>query len=127
METLYRRVGRHLERTIPLTMPGADGMQRMQTIMARFRAAPPQTLGGLAVEKAQDYATATNRPRADLLVFHLAGGNRAAVRPSGTEPKIKFYLFGYEPPERSQDASAAKHVLEERLAKLEADFLRFAQ
>lgn len=127
LESLYRRAGRHLERTIPLTMPGADGMQRMQAIMARLRAAPPQLLGGLAVEAVQDYATVTDRPPADLLVFQLAGGNRAAVRPSGTEPKIKFYLFGYEPPERSQDAAAAKRVLEERLAKLEAEILRFAE
>ena len=60
-------------------------------------------------------------------MFDLDGGNRAAVRPSGTEPKIKFYLFTFEPPERSQDVAAAKQKLGERLTKLEADFLRYGK
>ncbi len=126
LERLYLRIGRHLEKTAPLTMPGADGMLRMQEIMRRFRTETPKTLGGLRVEEVRDYATCTDRAPSDLLVFRLEGGNRAAVRPSGTEPKIKFYLFTMEPPERSKDAEAAKRILEERLARLEADFLKFA-
>jgi len=127
LEAIFRRVGRHKEKTVALTMPGADGMTRMQQIMARLRQEPPSTLGGLSVRGVRDYAHVTDRAKADLLVFDLEGGNRAAVRPSGTEPKIKFYLFTYEPAERSQDGAAAEQVLSERLAALEADFLQYGK
>jgi len=127
LEAIFRRVGRHKEKTVALTMPGADGMTRMQQIMGRLRQEPPATIGGPAVRGVRDYARATDRPKADLLVFDLDGGNRAAVRPSGTEPKIKFYLFTYEPAERSQDAAAAERVLSDRLAAMEADFLRYGK
>lgn len=127
LEHLFLRIGRHVEKTVPLTMPGADGMLRMQEIMRRFREETPKSLGGMRVEEVRDYATCTDRPPTDLLVFQLEEGNRAAVRPSGTEPKIKFYLFTMEPPERSKDTSSAKRILDERLARLEADFLKFAK
>ena len=61
LERLYLRVGWHLEKTVPLTMPGADGMMRMQEIMRRFRAETPTSLGGLRVEEVRDYATCTDR------------------------------------------------------------------
>ena len=127
LDELYRVVGCHLEKTVPLTMPGADGMTRMQQIMQRLRNEPPREIGGLAVREVRDYLHRETGPKSDLLVFDLDGGNRAAVRPSGTEPKIKFYLFTFEPPERSQDVAAAKQKLGERLTKLEADFLRYGK
>src|SRR5207253_327873 len=88
---LFTRVGCHLENTVALTMPGSDGMTRIAEIMQRLRRDPPTKIGGIAVEHVRDYLAVTDRPKSDLLVFDLAGGNRAAVRPSGTEPKIKFY------------------------------------
>jgi phosphoglucomutase/phosphomannomutase len=127
LEAIFRRVGRHREKTVALTMPGADGMSRMQLIMARLREEPPSTIGGIAVRGVRDYAKVTDRPKADLLVFDLEGGNRAAVRPSGTEPKIKFYLFTYEPADRSQNVAEAERILSERLSALEADFLRYGK
>lgn len=125
LDNLYRNVGCHLEKTVALTMPGADGMTRMQQIMDRTRTAPPQSIGGLAVVGVRDYLHRPHGPKSDLLVFDLADGNRAALRPSGTEPKIKFYLFTYLPPAQSQDVAAAKRILSERLAALEKDFLKY--
>lgn len=125
LDALYTRVGCHLEKTTALTMPGADGMERMQAIMQRLRTAPPKTIGSLAVERVRDYLHRPTGPTSDLLVFDLAGGNRAAVRPSGTEPKIKFYLFTYAPPAESQDVAAAKKLLGTRLAAMQADFLSY--
>lgn len=125
LDELYRAVGCHLEKTIALTMPGADGMTRMQQIMERLRGEPPAAIGGLTVAGVRDYLHRPNGPKSDLLVFDLAGGNRAAVRPSGTEPKIKFYLFTYLPPAASLNVAAAKRILDERLAALEADFLKY--
>lgn len=127
LDVLYRNVGCHLEKTVALTMPGADGMSRMAAIMERLRGEPPATIGGLAVTGVRDYLNRPSGPRSDLLVFDLDGGNRAAVRPSGTEPKIKFYLFTFEPPERSQDVAVAMQLLGERLAKQEADFMRYGK
>lgn len=127
LDEIYRVVGCHLEKTVPLTMPGADGMVRMQQIMNRLRSEAPREIGGLKVLGVRDYLNRPAGPRSDLLVFDLDGGNRAAVRPSGTEPKIKFYLFTFEPPERSQDVAAAKKKLGDRLTALEADFLRYGR
>jgi phosphoglucomutase/phosphomannomutase len=66
-------------------------------------------------------------PKSDLVIFDLdPTGNRAAVRPSGTEPKIKFYLFASESPAGSADLPAAKERLSACLARIEADLLNVA-
>ena len=58
----------------------------------------------------------------DLVMFDLeAKGNYLAVRPSGTEPKIKIYLFAFDPPQQSRDVAAARRRLAERLATMEKD------
>ena len=56
-----------------------------------------------------------------------AEGNYVAARPSGTEPKVKFYLFTYEPPEQLADLDETRNQMAERLAKLEADLRAFAK
>ena len=66
-------------------------------------------------------------PKGDLVMLDLATeGNYVACRPSGTEPKIKFYLFGYTPPEQLANLETAKSQLEERLSRMEADLRKFA-
>ena len=80
----------------------------MQSIMCGLRREPPHTLGGLAVEKIVDYKAGIHAlPKADVLEFQLAGGAKAIIRPSGTEPKMKVYLFG-----KGRDRQEAKAVLE---------------
>ena len=110
LDALYRRHGYHAERQTSLTMPGSEGMKQMQALMARFRTEPPLSVGGLKVVLARDYESLTQRqpggpaspldgPRGDMVMLDLEGeGNYLAVRPSGTEPKVKFYLFAYESP-----------------------------
>ena len=66
-------------------------------------------------------------PKGDLVILDLASdGNYVACRPSGTEPKIKFYMFTYTPPEQLASLDQAKRRLEERLHRMEADLRRFA-
>lgn len=66
-------------------------------------------------------------PASDLLIFDLEpAGNRAAVRPSGTEPKLKFYLFAYDMPASSKELAATKRRLSDRLDRLEADLMAAA-
>jgi phosphomannomutase len=135
----------HLEKTVSVQMPGSEGMARMMEVMAAFRSGPPTDLGGERVAQVRDYERKvriifdTNRrgsgtreqpldgPTGDLVFLDLATeGNYVACRPSGTEPKIKFYLFGYIPPEQLSNLDLAKQQLAERLSRMEADLRKFA-
>ena len=140
--------GCHQERQISILLPGASGMQRMQEIMAGLRATPPATIGGLDVVRTRDQArlttwtpgstpTAYEGVKGDLVIFDLAGlagagerlpdggfpplANDVAARPSGTEPKIKFYLFTAAPPGPAESLAATKDGLRRRLDALERD------
>jgi phosphomannomutase len=153
LDQLFLKYGCHMEKSASLTMPGADGMARMTGIMQQLRTAPPQLVGGLPVRRVRDYLsreailpgdlnakrTALDPgPLTDLLIFDLEPeGYRAAVRPSGTEPKIKFYLFAAEPPDDGTSAGGhtsqllkldeTKRRLTEHLAEMEADLVGVAK
>ena len=94
MRDLYAEHGYWLNRTVSVSYPGAEGAAAMAAIMERLRAKAPSEVAGLAVESVVDYKDAgTGLPPANVVEFRLAGGNKAIVRPSGTEPKIKLYVF----------------------------------
>ncbi len=140
LESLFWQHGAHVERLINVQMPGSDGMARMQEVMGTFRTAPPTSVGGLKVTQIRDYETGTllrpgssttpeplEGPVGDLVILDLeAEGNYLAARPSGTEPKIKFYLFSYTPAEQLHDLPEALAALETRLDAMEADLKKFA-
>ena len=147
LDDLYAKFGCHQERTVNVMLPGASGMDRMKEIMATLRAKPPTACGGLDVVRTRDQATLTtwtpggtpepyDGVKSDLVIFDLAGlpaagtrsggrfpalGNAVAARPSGTEPKIKFYLFAVAEPCAAVDLPAAKAALTKRLDAIEAD------
>jgi phosphomannomutase len=138
LESVYQRVGYHAERTVSRVLGGAAGMSRMQAIMAALRDAPPKSLGDMQVVRRRDYFRDEGiRPRlvppgpappdCDLLFFDLdREGYSAAVRPSGTEPKLKFYFFAYEPPRHDARSEAARDETNRRLAAVERDLLAAA-
>ncbi len=138
LDALFREHGCHAERTISVTMPGQTGMERMRAVMAQFRREPPASLGGPGVTQVRDYREQTvtplggkpkpmTAPEGDLVMLDLAAsGNYVGVRPSGTEPKVKFYMFAFEPPERCGDLASVKHLLEARLDDIEKDLRDFA-
>ena len=109
MESLYDRYGYYRSGLVSITYPGADGANMIIRIMSRLRMDTPSTIAGLPVESVVDYAsgvamsiiggrwdTAVQQlPPAEVLEFRLSGGNKLIVRPSGTEPKIKAYLFSH--------------------------------
>lgn len=133
LDELLVQHGCHQETLVNVQMEGSEGMALMSKLMAAFRTAPPTELGGIAVAGVRDYKSLTVRladgstqpldaPPADMVMLDLAAeGNYFAVRPSGTEPKVKFYMFTYCPPAESQDLAAAKAKLADRLAALEQD------
>ena len=121
MDALYRELGYYKNATISLSYPGAEGAAQMKAIMARLRAEQAAELGGFAVEGTVDYApgaampilggkagedAAQTLPGANVFEFQLSGGNKLIIRPSGTEPKIKAYVFakGATPEEASEVA-----------------------
>ena len=116
---LYAEFGCYRNALHSFAFEGESGMHTMQAIMKQLREAPPQSIGGLAVESVLDYDTeGTGLPKANVLEFRLAGGAKLMVRPSGTEPKIKVYLSAVAPTEEAADA------INETLGKAAADLLK---
>jgi len=133
LDDLLVRHGCHSESQFSQQMPGEKGMENMASLMAELRSRPPQSLGGLPVAGVRDYFTGTVTlsdgtrqplpgPQGDMLIFDLLPqGNYVAVRPSGTEPKIKFYLFAYDPPADREHLEATKASQQQRLQAMEND------
>lgn len=101
---MYIDHGFYKERLINVVKKGAEGEQQIKAMMQRFREQPPAHLAGEAVVRVLDYKTRLDKhlvsgqevpillPTSDVIQFYLADGSKISVRPSGTEPKIKFYL-----------------------------------
>jgi phosphoglucomutase/phosphomannomutase len=138
LDRLYETYGVHRERTTSVNLPGLDGARRRQQIMDDLRGRPPARIAGMPVRQVRDYLAdritwtdgsqgPLNGPHGDVLVFELAAdGNRVAVRPSGTEPKIKFYFFAHEPP-GPEPLAQVKQRLQQRLGMMEAELASPAQ
>lgn len=138
LDRLYRAHGHYGEDLINKVYEGREGLAKIKKLMAALRADPPLTVGGLAVTQVDDYdAHETRRPGSsspptplpepdgDLLIFDLdAPGTRFAARPSGTEPKIKFYLFARTDTAAVSDAAGldrAKTATRDRLKAIGDD------
>ncbi|MGN0417342.1 phospho-sugar mutase [Anaerostipes faecalis] len=103
MIDMYEKYGYYLDRITAMDFPGLEGMDKMKTMLANFRENPPKEIAGFKVEKVRDYGNDTildvatgdispiGLPKSDVLYYELEGGSWLCVRPSGTEPKIKFY------------------------------------
>jgi phosphomannomutase len=139
LDALFWQHGCHAERTVSKTMPGSEGMTQMKSLMTRLRTKPPESLGGMRVVAVRDYLNQVtlipgsgtkplDGPCDDLVIFDLErAGNYAAVRPSGTEPKVKFYNFAYEPAEQLANLDDTKAELEDRLTAIERDLAAVAE
>lgn len=92
LEELYQEYGYYKDMVDSFTLPGVDGQDRIADIMDSLRAADASVFGGLTVAERKDYAEGIDElPKANVLKYFFADGGWMAVRPSGTEPKIKFY------------------------------------
>ena len=103
IEEIYKEYGYYAEKTISVTLSGVDGAEQIKAIMAKFRNNAPKEWNATAITVVEDFkaqtSTATDgtvttltTPPSDVLKYTLADGSWIAVRPSGTEPKIKFYI-----------------------------------
>ena len=123
LQALYAKHGYFLEKTISVTVAGLEGPQKIKALLDGLRASVPTSFGGLKVALAQDFAVNEQKdandvvseiglPTSNVLKYILEDGSWIAVRPSGTEPKIKFYIGA-----KADSEEAAK----EKVAALQAD------
>ncbi len=130
---LYRRHGLFGSFPSSLTLPGAQGLAKIRAVMQALRAAPPTRVGTSAVSSLLDLELGVLRrgshtepatlPRSNVLVLALEGGHRIAIRPSGTEPKIKVYLDACERVMPGETIDDARRRLSAFATQLRDDFL----
>ena len=129
IEEIYKEYGYYAEKTISVTLSGVDGAEQIKAIMSKFRDNAPKEFNATAITVTEDFKaqTATDSddnvtklttPPSDVLKYTLTDGSWIAVRPSGTEPKIKFYIAVVG--NSSQDAQA-------KIAKIEAEINDFVK
>ena len=129
IEEIYKEYGYYAEKTISVTLSGVDGAEQIKRIMAEFRDNAPKEFNATAVTITEDFkaqtstaadgtVTALTTPPSDVLKYTLADGSWIAVRPSGTEPKIKFYIAVVG--ESNEDSQA-------KIANIEAEINAFVK
>jgi phosphomannomutase len=136
LEEIEREFGLHVSKQRSFTLPGASGAEAIGRVMEAFRREPPTRVGSRAMDWVKDYRARTRTaqgrtepltlPPSNVIAYGLEGGAQVTLRPSGTEPKIKYY---FELPERlapDEDVSSARRRGEQRLVELERDFLALA-
>ena len=129
IEEIYKEYGYYAEKTISVTLSGVDGAEQIKEIMAKFRNNAPKEWNATTITVVEDFkaqtatasdGTVTNltTPPSDVLKYTLADGSWIAVRPSGTEPKIKFYIAVVG--ESNEDSQA-------KIANIEAEINAFVK
>jgi phosphoglucomutase/phosphomannomutase len=140
LDELYAEHGLYTERLTTIKMEGSDGMQRMESLMGAFRTAPPKSLGPLRIASLRDYSSGQRvypngrtekitGPNDNLIFLETdRPGNYVAARPSGTEPKVKFYMFGFVSSDEvaSNGLDPCKVTLSNRLSGFADDLRQFA-
>ena len=129
IEEIYKEYGYYAEKTISVTLSGVDGAEQIKAIMAKFRENGPKEWNTTEITVVEDFkaqtstaadgtVTALTTPPSDVLKYTLADGSWIAVRPSGTEPKIKFYIAVVG--ESNEDSQA-------KIANIEAEINAFVK
>ncbi|MGJ1433929.1 phospho-sugar mutase [Sphingobacterium spiritivorum] len=132
---IYQEFGCYREKLVSLTKKGKAGAEEIAAMMVRLRENMPQTLGGIAVKEVRDYQNsvsillasgekkAIELPKSDVLQFITVDGDVISARPSGTEPKIKFYCSVKEPLNSVAEYHTVSQRLEDKVEKMMADII----
>ncbi|MFP4541828.1 MAG: phospho-sugar mutase [Opitutales bacterium] len=125
LDEVYLRFGYYNESVINIYYEGAAGAQKIKQILESYRSDPPKQIGEYGVTAFNDFGTQTFHdadekeiPKQDFYIIELDNGYRYAVRGSGTEPKIKFYLFAQEDVSEPGDLDRAKEAASDTLEAL---------
>ena len=127
LKELYLKYGFYKEDLLSITKKGQSGAAEIQKMMADFRSCPPKEINGSPVTKVIDYKESTTTlsdgtvtpidlPKSDVLQFFTADGTKVTVRPSGTEPKIKFYFGVKEALPQMADFEKVRNQLADKIA-----------
>ncbi len=133
LKELYLKHGFYKETLISLVKKGQSGAEEIKQMLSKLRLEPMKEINGSKVIRVEDYKTSTSKdlitgvettidiPTSNVLIFYTEDGSKIAARPSGTEPKIKFYISVHEqlPSLSAYDTIAAK--LEDRIAGIQSD------
>ncbi len=129
---MYLQFGMYREHLISIKKTGKAGAEEIQALMAKLRATPLDSIDGEAVTTAIDYQAKTSQdlasgkvspiafPKSNVLQFLTASGTKVSARPSGTEPKIKFYISVNAPLARAEDFDAVYAALGEKIGRIES-------
>ena len=113
LQEVYRKYGYYKEELVSKTLKGIDGMEKIKSIMSTFRDSKIENIAGIKVKELKDYKIGIDGlPKSDVLKFILEDGSWIAVRPSGTEPKIKFY-FGCNGKEELEVCNKLDKIIKE--------------
>ncbi|HRE49812.1 MAG TPA: phospho-sugar mutase [Flavitalea sp.] len=130
---LYVKYGFYKEHLISLTKKGMNGQKEIEKMMEHYRSTPPVSINGSAVVQLLDYEKGRglnpqtgedwniSLPKSNVLQFILADGSKISARPSGTEPKIKFYFSVNSALEKAEDYEQVKQSLDDRIAGIIKD------
>ena len=130
LKDIYKEFGVYREKLVSLTKKGISGNEEIKKMMLDFRVNPPKTLLGSRITEIRDYKlgiskdinfgvdTVINLPKSDVLQFFTEDGIKISVRPSGTEPKIKFYFGMNESLDNINELSGVEQELDENLQQL---------
>lgn len=125
---IYLEYGFSREKTISVTRKGQSGAEEIQQMMTRFRTNPPREIGGTAVNWIKDYeslvqtnlltgesSSIDQKTTSNVLQFFTSGGTKISIRPSGTEPKIKFYFEVHDTLKSYQDLDSIESSIDSRI------------
>lgn len=130
LKEIYREFGFYREKLLSVTKKGMQGAAEIKALMERFRSNPPAEIGGQPLVVIKDYLNRTSRdlrtgetspialPKSDVLQFFTADGSKISMRPSGTEPKIKFYFGVKGKLERVDDFKKAEAELDGQIERM---------
>jgi phosphoglucomutase len=143
LDQMFQKHGLYQESLFTLTLPGLEGAEKIKSMMTKLRKNPPKAIDQIGVRTICDYelrvathfsgesisASSLELPKSDVLQFILDDGTKVSVRPSGTEPKIKFYISVKDPRARNSSASNLikyKGEAISRLKRIESMFVGLA-
>ena len=132
----YKKFGAHKERLISFVKKGKEGINQIDRKMNSFRKSPPKFIDGIPIIQIKDYEkgfsfnlsnkikTKINLPKSNVLTFILEDNSKISIRPSGTEPKIKFYFSVNQPFINDRKWNATEKEMDEKINKLIQDLIK---
>ena len=130
LQDIHMKYGLYKEKLISLTKKGIHGNKEINNIMNSFRNEPPKTIGNSQIIKIDDFESSTSidcktnskakilLPKSNVLIFTTLDGTKVALRPSGTEPKIKFYISVNEKVNEEESYSSTEYLLKKKIKQI---------